>query len=269
MDKVITPPDSSFAKTCHAIAYLRKGNKVYDTYTGTMCYSVVTYTDVPLLDIRTYFPSDWFWPEHYIQQILDHPVFGKVILTKDIEEARKTGFQFDVDAPSQIVVAAMQTIRCPFEFTCTKTIDALSRNGATVYECIAFSLILRDECPYSSIRNTNHTPFGHRHDLKEIHTHEWVNNAAMLKFSEDGGIRRNSVSGMFPRVQDEKNDEWAEGKLTTNLRCKLKEMCNLEADTKLETDIFGNVVRNQKMEIIEDRIQPALIKLRKELGYEV
>lgn len=269
MDKVITPPDSSFAKTCHAIAYLEKGKKAYDTYTGTSCYSVVTYADVPLLDIRTYFPSDWFWPEHYIQQVIDHPVFGKVILTRDIEEARKTGFQFDVDAPNQIVVAAMQTIRCPFEFTCTKTIDALSRNGATVYECIAFSLILCNECPYPSIRNTNHTPFGHRHDLKEIHTHEWANNAAMLKFSEDGGIRRNPVSGMFPRVKEEKDEEWREGKLTTNLRPKLKEMFNLKADAEPKFDIFGNVVANQKGEIIEDCIQPTLIELRKELGYEV
>ena len=255
MVKTVAAPDSSFAKSAHAIAYLPVDEGQYQIYTGIVCYSVVTYSKVPLLGIRTYFPKRWFWPEHYLRKVIDETPFGKVILTKDLEEAKVNGFEFDVEASNNLVVAAMQMLRTPFEFSCCKTIDTLAQHGATAYECVQFALNLNNE-RLSSYRNPNHTPFSQGHCLKALHEEGWVANANPSTFSKVGGIKYGDVSDMFKA---------GDGHV-------LKYLDRMMSPFKVKTgktDVFGGDIYETKSALSEENIKQNLIQMRKDKGYEV
>lgn len=240
----------NFAEGYHVVAYQTEKDGEWIKHEYIACYASVTYSNAPIHGISTYFSPKLYWPEHYLRSVVEHEVFSKVVLTKDIEEAKEYGFQFNLEMPAPVVVAAMQTLRAPFEFQCAEYIDKLSKYGATVYECILFTLFLDKNGYKDYANNSNHTPFGEKVSLKQTHTHSWVDRAVKRYFPINGGIKYGQVGSMFYNGQYGNN--------------YLKDMF-FKGDKV--TDIFGHVSYSTGLN--EDKIKPQLELMRKELGYAV
>ncbi len=140
---------------------LLKGEGVWK-FCPSACYSHMTYGNldgfVGLLPRKT-------TPPQWVEDLINHPIYSPVFVTRDVEEGFTSGFIFNLDNGRNFLSAVSQIFRMCHEFNLREVVELQYEVGMTFDEILLFNCtnFWTANMSFNPIfgqfrRNTNHIP---------------------------------------------------------------------------------------------------------------